>query len=129
MIGVVIKFYRFPEDQDLCIRVAVDEYIKRRREWRSVKETQLLVSFNKPDVPVATSSISRWLKDVMNLSGINTEAFSGHSTRSGSVTKAQIGGASVFDIVKCGHWSNSSTFQKFYHKEVIDSGKKIQKAL
>ena len=46
--------------------------------------------------------------------------FKGHSTRTASATKADVTGVPVCDIMKEGQWSNKSTFQKFYKKEIID---------
>ena len=66
----------------------------------------------KPHKAVKTSSISRWLKDVPRLSGIDTSQFSGHSTRSVSSTLATNSGVSIPDIMKVAEWSRAGTFTK-----------------
>ena len=68
---------------------------------------------------MSSSTISRWLKVTLELSGV-TElgSFSGHSTRSASTSKADLSGLAVTDILNRGSWSNESTWQKIYHKEV-----------
>lgn len=52
--------------------------------------------------------------------------FSGHSTRSASTSKAEISGLSIKDILDRGSWSNESTWQKFYHKEVVSNSEIFQ---
>ena len=51
-------------------------------------------------------------------SGIDTDIFKAHSTRSAATSKASNVAISLTEIIKQGHWSNSSTFKKFYHKEI-----------
>ena len=43
--------------------------------------TQLLLSYQKPHRPVSTGTIGRCIKVVLTQAGINTTAFSAHSTR------------------------------------------------
>ena len=54
----------------------------------------------EPHAPVATSSVSRWIKQGLELANINTSILSGHSTRSASSTKAKLSGLSFSDILK-----------------------------
>jgi len=83
----------------------MDIYIKRSEAWRGT-ESQLLLSFVNPHKPVST---------------IDTDTFSGHSVRSASSSKARLVGVPIKEILKRGHWSQESTFQKFYCRELIDS--------
>ena len=52
---------------------------------------QLLISHIEPHREVKNCTISRWLKDMLNLSGIDTTQFKGH-TRSASTSKAKLSG-------------------------------------
>ena len=45
--------------------------------------------------------------------------FKGHTTRSAYTSKACLSGISVDDILSRGSWSNESTWQKLYHKQVF----------
>ena len=76
-----LKFSHFTEDKNLCVCHNIDLYITRTSLWRTEKN-QLLLSFIKPHKEVATSSVSRWIIQVLNLAGIDTNMFKGHSTRS-----------------------------------------------
>ena len=120
-----ITFYSFAEDQDLCVVKALDEYLTRTKGWRQVQKRQLLLGTIKPHVEVSSSTVSRWIKETLKLCGVDTIGnFNAHSTRSASTSKAAQSGLSY--ILSMGSWSNKSTWQKFYCREIISSGKKIQ---
>ena len=89
-------------------------------------ETQLLLSFIKPHKGVTTQTISRWILEVLDSSGINTEVFTSHSTRSASTSKAKASGVSSNDTIKRGNWTKTSTFEKFYQKEILPEGEEFQ---
>ena len=60
---------------------------------------------------VSTSTISRWLKEMLRMAGINN--FTAHSTRAASTSAAK-----SKDILKAGNWSRESTFNRFYNKTI-----------
>ena len=65
------------------------------------------------------STISGWLRNVLKSSGINVSLFTAHSTRSATTSKASASGWSVIEILERGTWSNMSTWQRFYKKDII----------
>ena len=71
-------------------------------------------------------TISGWLKKTLKQTGINTDLFKDHSTRSASGSKASVCGAPLVDILKRGSWSHHSTWQKFYNKHIIQKGHVFQ---
>ena len=122
-----VLFSAFLEDPQLCVVNCLDEYLLRSKGWRNGHKNQLLLSHINPHKEVSSSTISRWLRETLDLSGVtNLGEFGGHSTRSASTSKAEISGLSVKDILDRGSWSNESTWQKFYHKEVISVSKTFQ---
>ena len=62
---------------------------------------------------MVSSTISRWIKNVLTEAGIDTKNFKGHSTRSASTSKAGLAGLSVTDILERGSWTNASTWKRF----------------
>ena len=112
-----LKFYNFPGDKKLCVCKAVDSYLERNNAW-GVGESQFLVSHIKPYKSVSPSTVFRWLGQVLAMVGINTEVFKAHSIRSASSSKTELTGFSLIDIIKQGHWSQTSIFQKFYRKSI-----------
>ena len=102
------------------------EYLKRLEVWRVNDKSQLLLSRIKPHVEVAVSTVSRWMKEVLTLAGIDTFLFKGHSTRSGSSSKAGVSGVSLADSLNQGGWSRESTWQTFYNLVISTEKKKIE---
>ena len=124
-----VEFYKFSDDKDLCVVTTIDEYINRTEKWRGENKTQLLLSFIEPHEEVSSSTVSRWIKETLKLSGIDINTFKGHSTRSASSSKAGSAGLSVSDILNRGSWSQESTWQRFYNKPIINSNEAYQKSV
>ena len=101
--------------------------LDRTKVWRDGKN-QLLLSFIQPRKEVCSSTISRWLKETLVLSGeTKILDFRGHSSRSVSTSKAEFSGLSAKDVLDQGSWSNESTWQKVYHKKIIKVAQDYQK--
>ena len=111
----VIKYFKFSEDLAICVCYTIDAYLERTRNWRK-GESQLLLSHIAPHKRVSTDTVSRWIKQILNLAGIDTTVFKAHSTRAAAVSKAHQEGISVSEIMKNACWTNESTFQRFYNK-------------
>ena len=112
-----IKLRHFRENSNLCVCHHIDLYMERSKSWRSEND-QLLLSFIKPHKPVTSSTVSRWIIEVLSLAGIDTETFKGYSTRSASSSRAATQGVPLKEILKRGHWSNNTVFEKCYKKDV-----------
>ena len=103
------------------------QYINRTLKYRirSVikkrgKPNQLFLS-HKNGLPVARATISRWIKEVMSLAGIDTNMFLPGSTRGASTSAAAKKGASVEQILGAGDWTNLGTYQRFYQRHVSNT--------
>ena len=76
-------FPSFSSNTTLCpaytLRLYLDKTMLLRKE-----ETRLFVSFVKPHKAVASSTIARWLRMKLELSGIDSSIFGAHSTRGSS---------------------------------------------
>ena len=84
------------------------------------KPTQLFLS-HRTGRSVARGSISRWLREVLSLSGIDVGAFGPGSYRGASASTASRRGASASQLMKAGNWTNLGTFQRFYNRTVDDT--------
>jgi len=112
-----------------CVK-CLDEYLLRSKDWRNIGKNQLILSFVNPHREVVSSTISRWLRETLDLSGVTMIGdFSGYSTRSASTSKAEISGLSIKDILDRGSWSNESIWQKLYHKEVVSFSEIFQRGV
>jgi hypothetical protein len=103
-----LKRYEKPE---LCVVKTLLSYINRTKDVR--KTSSLLISFVTYD-EVTTSTLARWLKSVLELSGINSSIFKAHSFRGAAAS----GAFKMKDILLTANWSNVETFYKFYHKKL-----------
>ena len=73
----------------------------------------------KPHKPVAPYTIARWLKEVLQLSGVDVSIFTVQSTRSASAAAADSGVTSN-DNLKAADWSTEPIFRKFYYHPTHD---------
>ena len=90
--------------------------VRRKRD----KPTQLFLS-HRTGKPVERATISRWIREVLFLSGIDITTFGAGSTRSASASAAARCGASPQQIMKQGDWSNLGTYQRFYDRVLADT--------
>ena len=111
----------YPQDGKLCVVQTLKEYLKQTKPIRGGC-TRLFISVSKPHHPVTTGTIARWIKEILNNSGIDTTNFTAHSTRVASTSLAKSRGLSVTEIAKAAGWSNCSTFAKHYDKPIMDKG-------
>ena len=94
----------------------------RRKAWRvEKKDVKQLFLSHRTGKPVQRASISRWIREVLDLSGIDTSTYAPHSTRGASISEATRRGASSMQIMKQGNWSNLGTYQGYYNREVHDT--------
>ena len=105
-------FKKFSDNPRLCIYRHIQLYIDKTRLLRR-SEDFLFVSYQKPHLRVHKSTISRWIRMVLNFSGVDTSVFKAHSTRAASASRAAKF-ASISCILNAGGWSGQSTFERHY---------------
>ena len=62
-----------------------------------------------------TATLTRWIKEVLKLSGIDVTLFKAHSVRSASTSALYSRGANLSVILQMAYWSNERTFNRFYN--------------
>lgn len=126
---LVLKAY--VHDESLCVISTLKEYLQRTETLR-VSGSQLLISFQKPHKAVSRDTISRWIRTVMQLSGINLNVFKAHSTRAASVSAAHRAQVSVQEILRKAGCSSAQTFAIYYDKNLdtsVSSASQFQEAI
>ncbi|XP_052239900.1 uncharacterized protein LOC127850683 [Dreissena polymorpha] len=113
----VMKIEHF-KDEKLCILHSLLFYIRVTKPLR--KSSKLFISYVTYKA-VTSSTIARWLKSVLDLSGINTDYFKAHSFRSASTSAAYAKGCRLKDILSTADWTSDKNFKKFYLRESVDS--------
>lgn len=114
-----LSFEAFKENPSLCIVTQLQEYLKCTAEIRG-EHTKLFLSYQKPHLPICKSTISRWIKTVLEKAGIDMNMFTPHSTRAASMSAAYRANVPIATIMKTAGWSNVSTFSKFYQKALLE---------
>ena len=108
---VTLDFKVYDLDPSLCVCRTIDQYLERTRSRIGIHK-QLLISLVQPYHGVTSSTVSRWIVNMLGLCGIDTKTFKAHSARSASTSKASSIGISLSEIVKRGQWQSDSTFSK-----------------
>lgn len=116
----VLSLKKYTPDDKICVVGTLEEYIKRTEKLRGSEE-RLFISYMKPYKVVSSSTISRWLKNVLSLSGIDISKYKSHSIRGVAASKAISCGLPIKDIMKVAGWASDKTFAEFYNKPVENS--------
>ena len=113
-----VCYSSFPDNSEICPTTVLRNYIQQTAdEVTGISGQQpLFITSRKPFHRARPGTIGHWIKDVLQLAGIDTESFSAHSTRSASTSYAASKGVSISDILKAANWSSSSTFEQFYYR-------------
>lgn len=106
------------EDQTRCPVETMRAYIDRSKEWRSsvAAKTSLCIALVAPHSAVTSNTISRWVKALLELAGIDLSTFTAHSTRGAAASAAAAKGATIESILSAGSWTIESTFNRFYKR-------------
>ena len=92
------------------VLTSLDRYIKVTKELR-MSPRLFLISI-KPHARASRATISRWIKSVMEISGIDIGVYKPHSTRSASVSKAASLAFPTDVILSRAGWKSSNCFAK-----------------
>lgn len=112
----MLKIKNFLDHPELCVANTLDKYLEVSKPFRNGEE-YLFLTFRKPYHKASTQSISRWVKDVLKASGIDTTKFKAHSTRHASTSAAYRSGVNIDTIKDLAGWSKKSQmFAKFYNR-------------
>ena len=105
-------------NKKLCSVEHLRQYILATKDLRTSQG--LFVTFVKPHKHVSRDTISRWIKWVLEMAGIDVSRFSAHSTRSASTSAAFKRNIPVDTIMKAAGWSGKKTFSRFYCKPILE---------
>lgn len=107
-----------PDEPLLCAARTIKDYMKRTESLRIIGNDQLFLTHQKPFKPANKQTISRWIKETLQLAGVDTSTFKPHSVRHASTSSALKKGITLENILNTAGWSRPSTFTKFYLREV-----------
>ncbi|KAJ8042075.1 hypothetical protein HOLleu_13053 [Holothuria leucospilota] len=115
---IVLPLY--DSDEKLDAYSLLKYYLQTTSSLRG-SESQLFISYVPPHKPVSRDTLSRWIKEILDVAGIDTTQYSAHSTRAAAVSAASCKNVPVEDILSTAGWSSEKTFARFYKKPVESS--------
>lgn len=117
----------FRENTIICPAKTLSDYVSMTRNVRTENKGSLLLTYKKPHKAATTQSISRWVKQVLSESGVDTSVYGAHSTRHASTSAARLSGVSIETIRKTAGWtSTSNSFARFYNRTIVNDGEFAQ---
>lgn len=112
----------FTQQPQICPASALITYIELTAPIRTSEQEFLLLTTRKPHLTASTQTVSRWIRQTLRKAGIDTQMFSGYSTRHAATSAAFKNGVTLEVIRRTAGWTeNSAVFAKFYNKPVIDN--------
>lgn len=120
----------FKEKPQLCVASLITYYIGKTKLLRPANENRLFITFKKPHRAASTQTLSRWIKNVLGLSGIDSNIFKGYSTRHAATSAAARAGLNVDAIRKTAGWTkNSEIFNRFYNRPLASDPTEFAKTI
>lgn len=115
--NLILPFFK--ENLSICPANTLLYYLDVTKNIRQDCKS-LIITIRKPYHAATTATISRWIKQTLTNSGIDTSKFTSHSTRHASTSKASEAGINIEVIRKAAGWTtNSSTFARFYKRPIV----------
>ncbi len=102
-----------------CVWSCVLAYILRTRKLRKVSD--FFIISKPPHTPATTTTISRWLREVLQKAGINSSLYKAHSTRAAASSKASKF-VPLQKVLEAADWRGKTVFEKHYCREVSGRG-------
>ena len=117
-----LTVYPYSPDKQSCVAQTLNRYLEMTKDKTDPSRTPLLLSCVKLYNEIASSTVSGWIKKVLQLANVDTNVFKGHSTRSASTSKAMLKGLALSDIYVGGHGQEHQlgknfTIIKLFHQK------------
>lgn len=117
-----LSFPFFNDKPGLCVARTLLGYLERTKGLRPGRSSKLFLTAKQPFKPASSQTLSRWIKDMLARSGIDTSRFTAHSTRHAATSAAARKGVSLDVIRSTAGWSDSSQmFAKFYNRPLVET--------
>lgn len=117
-----IPFYN--NNPTVCVGRTLKCYLEATQSTRPQNEDFLFTTHKAPFKRASKQSLSRWVKQTLNMAGINTDIFKPHTTRHASTSAALKQGVPIQSIMNTAGWTQESTFARFYKRPT--EGKKTE---
>lgn len=106
-------------DPEICVASTLLSYLEKTKPLRGPIKS-LFISITKPYRAISTQTLSRWVKNILQKSGVDTDKFSAHSTRHAATSAANRKGVNFDTIRLSAGWSiNSKMFCQVYNRPLM----------
>ena len=94
-----LAVYAYSADKQLCVVQTLNRCLEMMKDRRDPSRTQLLSSYRKPYKEIVSGTASGWINKVLELANVHTNVFKGHSIRSAFMSKVNLKGLALSDIL------------------------------
>ena len=112
----------YPLNAKLCMMNGAQCYLGMRENLVDANTKEFIITYVKQHKPASCDTISRWIKDELDMAGINTNIYiyiyKPHSCGLPQRVRRQGIMASIADILKRDCWKSQNTFTKFFSKDI-----------
>ena len=123
---LILPFFR---RKKVCAATLLKVYLEKTKDIRGNEEF-LYISYKPPFKAVTAQTLSRWTKETLGNSGVDTSIFTAHSTRHASTSAAKRKGIDLDTLRRTAGWTKTSnTFVKFYNLNLNTNGDTFAKAI
>lgn len=125
-----LAFPFFKEKLQLCVASTICYYLGMTKSLRPPTVNRLFITIKKPYKAASTQTMSRWLKNVLKMSGIDVSIFTGYSTRHATTSAAARLGLNIESIRQTAGWTEKSrVFNTFYNKPLCNDSTSFAKTI
>lgn len=118
---LVLELPYFKDNPRICPARALQTYLLKSKDLRNPTVFSLFLTHKKPHSKASSQTISRWIKEMLSKSGIDTSIFTAHSTKHASTSAASRKGITLDTIRRTAGWArNSATFARFYNRPTVE---------
>ena len=119
----------FFEERKICVASALLAYIRKTRDLRE-NQKELFISVKRPHKAVGEQTLSHWIKTALGYCKIDTQLFSGYSTRHASTSAALRKGINIAIIKDRAGWTQESrTFANHYNLPLVEDSDMFARAI
>ncbi len=104
--------------EKLCVHSAVTCYLEHTKPLCKSDSGPLFLITQKQFTPATGSTVSRWIREMMEQAGIDTSIYKTHSTRKSSTSAAEAS-VPLATILRAAAWRSASTFAQYYRLPVV----------
>lgn len=108
------------DQENLCPYRTLESYLEKTAPLRETMNTKLFLSYVKPHKAIGSSTVGRWIKQLLQDSGVDTTVYKAHSTRVASVSKVSHS-LPTDTILRHVGWKSDCVFRRFYNKPIVTS--------